>query len=178
MIPSVDDLRSQWQQALDFCLETGETPVIDLGSAPEVLVGAPGLMAMDWLEAERRDSVGALAVGGGSSSLWLASLFHLRPDDTPDRSPAVVTAYSGADDATHRASLTVWDTRRSPFDARPSGLPPALQPDFLPDRCGAPFWSTLPVTLGTQPGGRARDGWTAWFAVVTALILLLIAFVA
>ena len=89
-----------------------------------------------------------------------------------------MTVFCGADDATHLASLTTWDTRRSPFYARPSDLPPAMQPPFVPNRSGAPFWSTLPLTLGAHPEDAPRDGWTAWFAVVVALILLLIAFVA
>ena len=178
MFPSIRILQSQWQQTLDVSLETGEAPAFDLGAAPELLVGAPGLVAMERLDAERRDTVAAVALCGGSSPLWLASLLHLRPNETPDRSPATITVFCGADDATHLASLTTWDTRRSPFYARPSDLPPAMQPPFVPNRSGAPFWSTLPVTLGAHPEGAPRDGWTAWFAVVVALILLLIAFVA
>jgi len=40
MFTSVRILQSQWQQALDVSLETGEAPVFDLGAAPEVLAGS------------------------------------------------------------------------------------------------------------------------------------------
>jgi len=167
-----------WQQELDLSLETGESPLFDVGASTGGLEGMNGVLALWRMDAGRRDLTAPVVTAGGMSGAWLAALHHVRPDDTPVRSPAIITAYTAPDIATHMAGQTLWDTRRSAFRRRPADVPPwahgAVVPEALP---GAPApWETLPLSVTARNGGR--DGWLAWAGVVLAVALLLIAVLA
>ena len=109
-----------WQQELDLTLETGESPLFDVGAMADGQEGMNGLLALWRMDAGRRDLTAPVVIAGGMSGTWLAALHHTRPDDTPARSPAIVTAFTAPDVATHLASQTLWDTRRSAFRRRPA----------------------------------------------------------
>lgn len=167
-----------WQQELDLSLETGESPVFDIGAATSGLEGMNGVLGLWRMDAGRRDLTAPVLAGGGMSGAWLAALHHLRPDDTPSRSPSIATAYTAPDQAAHMASLTVWDTRRSAFRRRPAEVPPWVQAAAIPDAVpgASASWETLPLSAAVPAGGR--DGWLAWAGVVLAIALLLIAVLA
>jgi hypothetical protein len=175
---------SQWGAELDAGLETGETPVFQLGYGAGMLGELAGPLALQWLDEARRDTRMPLAVGGGPAPFWLPALLHQRGADAPPLSPAAVFCYTAPDRATHMAALNTLDTRRLRFRRRPAGLPPGFQAPFVADVQAGPFpAATLPLQLATLPPGARhaasqRDGWVAWAAVVMAVALLLIALVA
>ncbi len=167
-----------WQQELDLTLETGESPLFDVGAMADGQEGMNGLLALWRMDAGRRDLTAPVVIAGGMSGTWLAALHHTRPDDTPARSPAIVTAFTAPDVATHLASQTLWDTRRSAFRRRPAKVPPWAQPAVVPDAMpgASASWETLLLSVEARMGGQ--DGWLAWAGVVLAVALLLIAVLA
>ena len=171
-------INEAWQQELDLSLETGESPLFDVGASTGGLEGMNGMLALWRMDAERRDLTAPVVTAGGMCGTWLAALHHSRPDDTPPRSPVTATAYTAPDVAAHMASQTLWDTRRSAFRRRPAEVPPWAQPAVVPDAVpGAPVpWEALPLSAAVPSTGR--DGWLAWAGVVLAIALLLIAVLA
>ncbi len=176
----ITDIATEWQGDLDASIETGEAPAFDLGAGATILGGIPGILAMEMLDGARRDSARPVAAGGGAGLLWLSGLVHRRPSDMPPKSPAIVTAYTGPDPATHLAAMTTLDLRRSSFRRRPANLPPAMQPPFAPvsHPGAATAWESLPFWEAELPADVHGDGWAAWTAVVVAVALILIALIA
>ena len=167
-----------WQQELDLSLETGESPSFDIGAMGNGQEGMNGILALWRMDARRCDLAAPVVTAGGMSGTWLASLHHARPDDTPARSPAITTAFTAPDPATHMASQTLWVARRSPFRRRPARVPPWVQQVAVPDTVpgASAFWETLLFRVTNTSGGQ--DGWLAWAGVVLAVALLLIAVLA
>lgn len=175
----VQPIARAWQVELDTGLETGEAPFFGLGPQQSILPGMAGLMALALVEAERDDTLAPVVVAGGTSPLWLAALLHDRPAHAPLGSPGVIAAYTAPDPATHCATLTTYDTRRSVFRRRPAGLPPAFQPVVVPTTQAAntPL-EMLPLAEAQTSMAFGRDGWVAWTTVAAAVVLFALAFIA
>ncbi len=190
-----DAIRSAWQADIDAHLEAGQTPMLHMGMAHQILDGAPGLLALQALAAARFDITAPVSLAGGSSPLWLAALMHGRPADHPDGSPDVRVLYAGADAATYMASRTLHadgdgPLSRDAFLRPPAGLPSAMVGPFAPtaepgvDAPGEtlPFYTsaralrewmdkTLPATYYPTMSNPAN--WTAYAAIMLAVILVL-----
>jgi hypothetical protein len=174
-----DNIAEQWQSELDLGLETGAPPLLNLGNSRSGLDALPALLAFHHLEDARKDMAPPSAAAGGVSPYWLLALLHARGPATPPRSHGSVTAFSGPDPATHAAALGVLELRRANSWRRRGELPPPFQPTFRPHvQAGAQPWDTLPFAQSQPNEAVHRDGWTAWIAVVAALVLMLIAIVA
>jgi len=171
-----DDIANHWQSELDLGLETGAPPLLNLGYSRNGLDALPALLAFHYLEDARSDMAPPSAAAGGVSPYWLLALLHARGAATPPRSHGSVTAFSGPDSATHAAALGVLELRRANAWRRRGELPPPFQPIFRPNaQAGAQPWDTLPFAQSQPKEAVHRDGWTAWIAVVAALVLMLIA---
>jgi hypothetical protein len=176
---TVEDIAGKWQSELDTNLETGDMPILYMGMSPALVGELPAVLALQSLDEWRTDASVPLAIGGGTSVAWLMGLLHRRGEEVPARSPGAAVAYTGPDVATHAAALTVWDSRRSQFHARPGKLPPAFQPHFAPDvQAGASSTDALPFVVADVHASNGRDGWTAWAAVAVAIALFLISLIA
>ena len=196
---TIEQIREAWRADIEAHLEAGQTPVLQMGLDRLILEGAPGLLALQTL-AERRDDITApLVLAGGTSPLWPAALMHGRPADRPPRSPDIYPVYAGADVATWLASHTLYaggtgPLRRRAFVGPPAGLPPAMAPLLAPmsEPGAAAPWETLPfyaVSLAEQDQQRrsgatletlaapASPDWTAYAAVMLAVLLVLAAII-
>jgi len=167
-----------WQETLDRSLETGEAPIYVIDALAGGLAGMHAILALALLDAQRKDLAAPRLAVGGAGPLWLAALWHARPESTPLRTPPTVTAFTAPDIATHLAALTTWDTRHAAFHRRAQALPPWVQPDAAAEMNPAATdrWEAAPLTRFVATTGR--DGWLAWAGVVMAMALLLIAVLA
>ncbi|MFO7631465.1 MAG: hypothetical protein R6W76_02940 [Caldilinea sp.] len=172
---SPQNIEDAWRETLDLSLETGESPVFCVDAISGGLAGMNAVLALALLDAQRNDLTTPSLVIGGVSPLWLATLWHIRPETAPQRTQPTTIVYSAPDVATHLVARTTSDTRRSIFYRRPGNLPPWAQPEAGPEsNPAAPDrWEVAPLSRFSMAGGR--DGWLAWAGVVTAIALLLIA---
>lgn len=198
---TIEQIRAAWRADIKAHLEAGQTPVLQLGLDRLLLEGAPGLLALQTLAEQRDDITAPLALVSGTSPLWPAALLHGRPANRPSRSPDIYPIYAGADVATWLASHTLYaggysPLRRGAFLRPPAGLPPAMTPLLVPmsePGASAP-WETLPfyaVSLaerdqahkdGARPISEVASAdhtpdWTAYAAVMLAVLLVLAAIV-
>jgi hypothetical protein len=172
---SPHNIEKTWNESLDLNLEAGDSPFFGVDAVSSGLVGMNAVLAMALLDAQRSDLTAPQILIGGVSPLWLAALWHVRPNSAPRRTPPITVIYSAPDVATHLAAHTTWDTRRSTFYHRPGNLPPWMQPEAGPESNPATpgRWEDAPLNQFSMVGNR--DGWLAWVGVVTAIALLLIA---
>jgi hypothetical protein len=172
---SPQNIENAWNESLDLSLETGESPIFEMDAVSGGLTGMNAVLAMTLLDAQRTDLTAPQLLIGGASPLWLAALFHSRPDNAPRRTPPLTVIYTAPDVATDLAARTTWDTRRSAFYQRPANLSPWAQPEAGPERNPATpdRWELAPLSRFSMTGNR--DGWLAWMGVVAATALLLIA---
>ena len=175
---SPHNIATAWRETLDLSLETGEAPIYTIDASADGLAGQAAILALALLDAGRKDLTTPWLAVGGVGPLWLAALWHPRPESTPARTPPTTTAYTAPDGATHLAALTTWDTRHSAYYQRPQQLPPWVQPEAAPEtNPAAPErWQSIPLARFSTRAGR--DGWLSWAGVVMAVALLLIAVLA
>ena len=184
--PTSATIRAEWTTAIEAHLEAGLTPVLNLGYSHSVLDGVPAAIALQSLINRRTDVTFPLAVGGGSSPLWLAALLHEAGNGPGRLSPGPLTIFAGADMGTYMASLTT-APRTAEREADlvlppPAQLPANLRWHFAPptEPGQVMLWETLSMRIMegerfAAQAGRA-DEESAWLLVaslltVTALIL-------
>jgi hypothetical protein len=172
------NIATAWRETLDFSLESGETPLYTIDAPADGLTGQAAVLALALLDAGRKDLTTPWLAVGGVGPLWLAALWHPRPQNAPARTLSTITAYTAPDTATHLAALTTWETRRSAYYQRSQQLPPWVQPEAAPEtNLAAPErWQSTPLARFSTHAGR--DGWLAWAGVVMAVALLLVAMLA
>lgn len=196
-------IRAAWQARIEAHLEADQTPVLQLGMEHEFLNGARGLLALQALATAREDITAPVVVAGGASSLWLAALMHGRRPVYPEGSPNVRVIFAGSDAATYMASRTLYSNGDSPLsrDALlrpPAELPPAMVRWLAPTAdpgVNAPG-ETLPIYAAVRavraqidspvsattrstiyPNGAPPVQWTAYAAIMLAVIMVLAAVV-
>lgn len=172
---SPHSIETSWREILDLSVETGESPLYVVDAVTDGVRGTNAILALALVDAGRKDLAAPAIAVGGAVPLWLAGLWHLRPQGASPRTPTTITHYTAPDLATHLAALTTLDTRRSTFYRRPGNLPLWAQSEAMPEaNPAAPErWETSPLARFSSTDGR--DGWLAWAGVVTAIALLLIA---
>jgi len=178
-----------WQAELEFALEAGDTPLLQVGGSQQTLTGLTSANALSILADHRNDLVRPVILIGGASSVWLTALFHSSPANAHVAAGAVL--FAGADNATRIAShacaaSTRSRLRRSPGDA-PAGLAELLLPDAFP---GTPFgWDALaPAVLemddypsevqSAHQSIAPHADWLAWLGTGIALALLAVTLLA
>lgn len=194
---------SAWQADIEVHLEADQTPVLQLGMEHQLLNSASGLMALQGLAATRFDITAPVAVAGGASPLWLTALMHGRTGEQPDGSPDIHAIFAGADAGTYMASRTLYAGGYEPL--RPDAIlrPPALLPPAMvhwlaprsevganaPTETLAFYLSSralqehMDATLLTSPQstlhptGKQTIDWTAFTAIMLAVIMVLAAIV-
>lgn len=177
-----------WQAELEFALEAGDTPLLQVGGSQQTLAGLTSANALEILAEQRSDLVRPVILIGGASSIWLAALFQSSPANALVATGTVL--YAGADGATRIASSASAANarshlRRSPGDA-PTGFVELLVPGAFP---GAPFgWDALAPSVlevgvppemqsAHQPVATHAD-WLAWLGIGITLALLAVTFLA
>ena len=178
-----------WQAELEFALEAGDTPLLQLGGSQQALEGLTSANALDILAEQRSDLVCPVILIGGASSVWLAALFQSSPANTHVATGTVL--FAGVDGATRIASSASAANarsrlRRSPGDA-PTGFVELLVPGTFP---GAPCgWDALAPSVlemgvfppemqsAYQPVATHAD-WLAWLGTGIALALLAVTLLA
>ncbi|MBK8047067.1 MAG: hypothetical protein IPK16_08055 [Anaerolineales bacterium] len=175
----VQPIARAWQVELDTGLETGEAPFFGLGPQQSILPGHGRSHGAGPGRSGARRHIGSCGrcrrrqptlVGGAPA----------RPSaHAPLGSPGVIAAYTAPDPATHCATLTTYDTRRSVFRRRPAGLPPAFQPVVVSTTQAAntPL-EMLPLAEAQTSMAFGRDGWVALTTVAAAVVLFALAFIA
>ena len=178
-----------WQAELEFALEAGDTPLLQVGGSQQTLTGLTSANALAILAEHRNDLVRPVIVIGGASSVWLSALFQASPANPHVATGAVL--FAGTDNATRIASnacapSTRSRLRRSPGDA-PAGFVEVLLPDAFP---GAPFgWDALapsvlemddlPVAAQSAHQSVATHAdWLAWLGAGIALALIAVTLLA
>lgn len=176
--------QTQWQTTIERGLESGQTPLIDLGAGLGELPQLNALVALLNFAGQRADLTSPAIVAGGNSVVWLAGLFY--PAYLP-RLPALTVLYGGADPAMQLASSALYDSQLStPLDTGETAIPTYLAPYTTPRIASAvPRWDTLPFLLGGPPSEPQSTGdnlavqadtWLTWASVGLALALILFAF--
>jgi hypothetical protein len=177
-------LRAEWQDRVEISLETGESPVLDLGANNGVLDSLPALMALQGFAEQRTDITTPTLVSGGNSLLWMAALVH---EPSAAHAPALTVVYGGADLATQLGSLATQQVQPPARLQPPMLLPAQLAALFAPGAQAGPlWWEALPFAVAeeaTRPANRPEDAplrqddpWLAWAAIAVAVVLVVAAF--
>jgi hypothetical protein len=178
-----------WQAELEFALEAGDTPLLQVGGNQQTLAGLTSANALEILAEQRSDLVCPVILIGGASSVWLAALFQSSPANAHVATSTVL--FAGVDGSTRIASSASAANarsrlRRSPGDA-PTGFVELLLPDAFP---GAPFgWDALApsiVAMGVLPSEiqaanqpvASHADWLAWLGTGITLALLAVTLLA
>lgn len=192
-------LRDSWLHQIEIHLESGQSPILDLGIYARTVSGLPALITLRRLAMERTDVTKPTAIIGGDVGLWLAALMQERVSVSSHRLTPISIVYGGPDWATYLASQT---TQIRETDLNAPGLPPALAPLFIvaQPQGMTNWWAFQPLTMLNSSWNDPRalqatalvnnpahmqgndsevgmDEWHNWVGGVMAIALILFALI-
>lgn len=171
------DQKNAWGLAVEASLERGQSAVLDLGAAGDLLENLPALVALHAFAEERRDPTEPVVLAGGNPLFWLAATL-VAPGEH-GATPLRIT-YSGGDITCHIAAVQAEATSTSRSYELPPGFASLLAPGA---QAGAWRWEALPLAwaqAAQQPTWQGAtpseptsisDKWLAWVGVAFALLL-------
>lgn len=168
-------LQTRWQTTLETGVETGEMPLLDLGWSAGILPGLMPLLALTDFAHERLDMTAPTVLVGGDSSSWLVALLATPHTAPPLQAPGITIAYGGADQATHMASVGIYQSRSLHRPEQTQELPRAYAAWFAPsEHAGATAWAAWPFGLWAEVSrGQVGDRWLTWAGLLLAIGLLI-----
>ena len=175
---STTTILQSWQIEIDHALETGHSPLLQLGESQGVFDALPGIMALRDLMAQRPLVNIPLVVVGGKGAAWLLTLWPRRSQHEWTRKNRVRLVFAGADGATTLASTTITGSAEADRlhywqEVRPLALAARIEPQSQP---GVPLASdSLPIALlenEFEAADNRLQDWIAWLAVAFVLIVI------
>ncbi|MEM7131689.1 MAG: hypothetical protein AAF702_35575 [Chloroflexota bacterium] len=151
---SIAVIESDWHEMLDYSIEAGDSPLLDLGISDNILNGMIGLLALKHLAPSGQHPLAhCILTAGGGSVMWLWALADAQDMYPVDR---LTSTFTGVDPATHMASLTTHMGPGGRSDWAPkaamTGLPIALRwlifPQMEPSAISP--WQALPLTISIE----------------------------
>ncbi len=170
----------QWQAEIDHSLETGQTPLLQMGESQTFLDTVPGSAALQEMLDRRVLANTPLLLFGGSSPAWLVALWQRRTTPELARSGNVRVVYSGMDVATNIATIAVSSSAESERlhhwrEVRPLSLAAQIEPESYASV--PPSLTELPLSVmdgdWTVAENMLQD-WVAWLAVSLILIVFVV----
>lgn len=170
-------LRS-WQTEIDHCLETGQSPLLQLGENLDLLDALPGIFALRELMEQRPLANVPQVVIGGKGPAWLLALWQRRSQKEWTRKNSVRLVFGGADAATTIASTAITGSAESDRlhywqEVRPLALAARVEPQSQP--AVSLTLDSLPVAVIENSVDAAENqlqDWIAWLAVAFVLIVI------
>ena len=151
---SIAHIEHDWQDLLDYSVEAGDLPLLDLGLSDNTLDGVMGLLAIHNLTTSSfHPSLRLTFSAGGNGGLWL---WMLADAHEMKQTSQLTMAFTGVDPATHMASLTTHvgpGGRSANWTPKvvTTGLPTAVRwltfPQIEPSAISP--WQALPLTIST-----------------------------
>lgn len=167
-----------WQTEIDHCLETGQSPLLQLGESLEIFDALPGIIALRELMEQRPLANVPYVVIGSKGPTWLLALWQRRSQKEWTRKNSMRLVFGGADAATTLASTTITggaeaDRLHYWQEVRPLALAARIEPQSQP---------AVPLTIDSLPVAAIENGmevaenqlqdWIAWLAVAFVLIVI------
>lgn len=171
------DQKNHWTLAVEASLERGQSPLLDLGAAGDLLENLPALVTLHAYADERRDPTEPVVLVGGNPLFWLAATLA---EPAAHGAPSLQITYSGADLATHIAAVQL-EAAAGPRYELPTGFVSLLAPGA---QTGASRWEALPLAWAQAAGGPilahaatpdilpSGDRWLTWAGLAVTLLLV------
>ena len=173
----------QWQIEIDYSLETGQRPLLQLGESLDFLDVLPAVNALQELVDTQLVVNTPHVLVGGKAAGWLLALWRRRAATDPARSSGVRVVFSGADAATTIASVAITgnteqDRLHHWREVRPLALATRIEPGS--QLAAVKGLDTLPlIAVGSEPlvAQNGAQDWTAWLAVALIVSIVALSFI-
>ena len=173
----------QWQIEIDYSLETGQRPLLQLGESLDLLDVLPAVNALQELVDSRLVVNTPHVLVGGKAAGWLLALWRRRSATDPARGSGVRVVFSGADVATTIASVAITgnaeiDRLHHWREVRPLALATRIEPGS--QLAAVQGVDALPlIAVGSNPlvAQNGAQDWTAWLAAALIISVLALSFI-